>query len=129
MQPWVRPNKTGIMENTNTNTNETKGSFDPKTIAIIAYLTVIGLVVAFVLNNDKRDAFAAFHIKQSLGLVLISFGLFIIGMVPILGWIISALGSIFLLYLWIIGLLNAINNKTKPVPYLGHEFEKWFANI
>lgn len=129
MQPWVRPNKTGIMENTNTNTNETKGSFDPKTIAIIAYLTVIGLVVAFVLNNDKRDAFAAFHIKQSLGLVLISFGLFIIGMVPILGWIISALGSIFLLYLWIIGLLNAINNKIKPVPYLGHEFEKWFANI
>lgn len=113
----------------NTNTNETKSTFDPTTIAIIAYLTVIGLVVAFVLNNDKRDAFAAFHIKQSLGLVLISFGLFIIGMIPILGWIISFLGSIFLLYLWVMGIINAINQKTKPVPILGPYFEKWFADI
>ncbi|MDR9455914.1 MAG: hypothetical protein RI572_00770 [Salegentibacter sp.] len=117
------------MENTNTNTNEAKGTFDPKTIAIIAYLTIIGLVVAFVLNNDKKDKFATFHIKQSLGLVIISLGLFIIGMIPILGWILSFLGSIFLLYLWIMGLINAINNKTKPVPFLGDHFEKWFDTI
>lgn len=117
------------MENSNTHTNETKSTFDPKTIAIIAYLTIIGLVVAFVLNNEKKDEFATFHIKQSLGLILISLGLFIIGMIPILGWILSFLGSIFLLYLWIMGLINAINHKTKSVPILGHQFEKWFANI
>ncbi|MBE7641353.1 hypothetical protein GUB10_13515 [Salegentibacter sp. BLCTC] len=117
------------MENSNTHTNESKSTFDPKTIAIIAYLTVIGLVVAFVLNNEKKDEFAAFHIKQSLGLILISLGLFIIGMIPILGWILSFLGSIFLLYLWIMGLINAINHKTKAVPIFGQQFEKWFANI
>lgn len=117
------------MENSNTHTNETKSSFDPKTIAIIAYLTVIGLVVAFVLNNDQKDEFAAFHIKQSLGLVIISLGLFIIGMIPILGWIISFFGSLFLLYLWIMGLINAINQEAKPVPVLGDQFKKWFANI
>jgi len=117
------------MESHNTHTNEAKSSFDPKTIAIIAYLTIIGLVVAFVLNNDKKDEFAAFHIKQSLGLIIISLGLFIIGMIPILGWILSFLGSIFLLYLWIMGLVNAINHNAKPVPILGHQFEKWFANI
>ncbi len=117
------------MEDTNTHSNEAKGTFDPKTVAIIAYLTVIGLVVAFVLNNDKKNEFATFHIKQSLGLVIISLGLFIIGMIPILGWILSFLGSIFLLYLWIMGLINAINHKTKPVPILGQNFEKWFANI
>jgi len=117
------------MESSNTQSNEAKSSFDPKTIAIIAYLTIIGLVVAFVLNNEKKDDFATFHIKQSLGLVLLSLGLFIIGMVPILGWILSFLGSIFLLYLWIMGLINAINHKTKAVPILGHQSEKWFANI
>ena len=118
------------MENSNTHqSDEAKSTFDPKTIAIIAYLTIIGLVVAFVLNNDKKDEFAAFHIKQSLGLVILSLGLFIIGMIPILGWILSFLGSIFLLYLWIMGLINAINHKTKPVPILGHQFEKWFANM
>ena len=124
-----RNKKPETMENTNAHTNETKGTFDPKTIAIIAYLTIIGLVIAFILNNDKRDEFATFHIKQSLGLVLVSLGLFIIGMIPILGWILSFLGSIFLLYLWIMGLINAVNYKTKPVPILGHQFEKWFANI
>ncbi|TDN95413.1 hypothetical protein DET49_1018 [Salegentibacter sp. 24] len=56
------------MENSNAQNKETRSTFDPKTIAIIAYLTVIGLVVAFVLNNDKRNEFASFHIKQSLGL-------------------------------------------------------------
>ena len=117
------------MENTQPHTNEAKSSFDPKTVAIIAYLTIIGLVVAFVLNNEKKDEFAAYHIKQSLGLVVLSLGLFIVGMVPILGWILSFLGSIFLLYLWIIGIMTAINHKTKPVPVLGHQFEKWFANL
>ena len=66
------------MEDSNTHSNEAKSTFDPKTIAIIAYLTVIGLVVAFVLNNEKKDEFAAFHIKQSLGLVIISLGLSLI---------------------------------------------------
>lgn len=117
------------MEETNTHSTEAKGAFDPKTLAIIAYLTVIGLIVAFVLNNDKKDEFTSFHIKQSLGLIIISLGLFVIGMVPVLGWILSFLGSIFLLYLWIIGLINAINHKAKPVPILGDQFKKWFADI
>ena len=37
-----------------------------KSIAIIAYLTLIGLIVAFVMNNDKKQPFAAYHIRQSL---------------------------------------------------------------
>lgn len=120
------------MENTHSEANKTEktsNGFDAKTIAIISYLTVIGLIVAFVLNNEKKDAYANFHIKQSLGLVLIGFGLFIIGMIPILGWILSFLGSIFLLYLWIMGLINAINHHKKPVPILGNKFETWFASI
>lgn len=120
------------MENSNTQSNDPEkinSGFDSKTIAIISYLTIIGLVVAFVLNNEKKEEFANFHIKQSLGIVLIGFGLFIIGMVPILGWILSFLGYIFLLYLWIMGLINAINHQKKPVPVLGDKFEAWFANI
>lgn len=118
------------MEENRHTTEETRSSgFDAKTVAVIAYLTIIGLVIAFVMNNDKKDAFATYHIKQSLGLTIFSFGLFIIGMLPILGWIISFLGSIFLLVLWIMGLINAINNKKEPVPLLGVYFEDWFKNI
>jgi len=36
-----------------------------KTIAIISYLTLIGLLIAFIMNNDKKNEFAKFHIGQS----------------------------------------------------------------
>ena len=118
-----------MQENTSPNQEAQSSGLDPKTIAVIAYLTVIGLVIAFILNNENKNTFATYHIKQSLGLTVISLGLFIVGMLPILGWIISFLGSIFLLVLWIIGLVNAINNNTKPVPILGKYFEDWFKNV
>lgn len=100
-----------------------------KTIAIIAYITFIGLIIAFVMNNGKKDAFASYHIKQSLGLALVGLSLSFIMAIPILGWIVGILGSFALLYLWIMGLINVINTKQKPVPFLGEKFEEWFKNI
>ena len=100
-----------------------------KTIALIAYITIIGLIIAFVMNNDKKNAFASYHIKQSLGLALTGFALGVIGMIPILGWIIDLVGVFILLYMWIIGLINAINGNDKPVPFLGKKFIEWFKNI
>ncbi len=41
---------------------------DAKKIAIIAYITIIGLIIAYVMNNDKKLPFASYHIRQSLGL-------------------------------------------------------------
>ena len=48
--------------------NKTTVINEGKNIAIIAYITIIGLIIAYVMNNDKKDAFATYHIKQSLGL-------------------------------------------------------------
>lgn len=100
-----------------------------KTIAIIAYLTVIGLVVAFVLNNEKKDPFANYHIRQSLGLVLTSIALSLINVIPVLGWIVSLIGAFVLLYMWIMGLLNAVNGKEKSVPILGEKYIEWLKSI
>ena len=117
---------------TNTETDKTflpRLNEESKKIAIISYITIIGLVIAFVMNNEKKLEFAKYHIKQSLGLAATSLCLFLIGMVPILGWIINILGFFALIYMWVIGLINAINEKEKPVPILGKKFEKWFENI
>lgn len=111
---------------TETNTQELP---QDKTIGVIAYLTLIGLIIAYVMNQEKKAEFGAYHIKQSLGLCLCGLGLFIVGLIPILGWIISILGSIFIIYLWIMGLMNALNNTMKPIPLLGKKFEEWFKKM
>lgn len=100
-----------------------------KTIAIIAYITIVGLLIAFIMNNDKKNAFAAYHLRQSLGLGITGLALSIINVIPILGWIVSILGTIFLIVLWVMGLMSALNGKEKPVPVLGEKFQEWFKNI
>jgi len=100
-----------------------------KTEAIIAYITVIGLIIAFVINNEKKYPFAKYHIKQSLGMVVVGLVLVLISLIPVLGWIIYLLGLVFMIYMWIMGLIHAVNGRMEPVPILGDRFEEWFKNF
>lgn len=109
--------------------NNTVTINEGKNIAIIAYITIIGLIIAFVMNTDKKNDFAKYHIKQSLGLALTGLALGLIGIIPILGWIINILGIFVLIYMWIMGLVNAINGLEKPLPILGNKYLEWFKNL
>ncbi|TJZ61487.1 hypothetical protein FAZ15_09865 [Sphingobacterium olei] len=100
-----------------------------RSTAIIAYITLIGLIIAFVQNDEKKNAFANYHIRQSLGLIFTGIALFIVGLIPLLGWLISILGTIAVIILWIMGLMNAVNGKQQPIPLLGNLYNKWLANI
>lgn len=102
---------------------------DGKSTAIIAYLTLIGLIVAFVQNAEKKNTFANFHIRQSLGLMCTGLALSLINIIPYLGWIVCITGMVVLLVLWILGLLNAVNGKESAVPLLGNLYNKWFSGI
>ena len=44
-----------------------------KTKAIIAYLTFVGLLIAYFMNKDDRHEFATWHIKNMFGLVILLF--------------------------------------------------------
>lgn len=100
-----------------------------KDIALISYLTIIGLVIAFVMNNDKKFEFAKFHIRQSLGLFLTAIALSFIAIIPILGWLVWICGIFILLYMWIKGLMNAINGKEEVMPILGEKYAEIFKNL
>ncbi len=101
--------------------NKTKGSYK----AILAYITFVGLIFAFILNVDKKDPFVSYHIKNMFGLVLISAipisfvndeNLFIIGKIVFT----------ILVILWSYSLLMAILSKRKGIPVLSDLFQKWF---
>ncbi len=81
---------------------------DAKTTGIVAYLTWIGLLIAY-LAGDKEGA--KFHINQSLVLVL--FGL--LGAIPVVGWI----WEIFMFVCWLIAFIGAVQGQEKEVPLLG----------
>lgn len=100
-----------------------------KTIAIIAYITIFGLIAAFIMNNDKKNSFAAYHIRQSLGLGLTGLALGVVSWIPIIGWILAPLGTLFVLVLWIMGLVSALNGQEKPVPVLGDNYQEWLKGI
>ncbi|MCD7933828.1 MAG: hypothetical protein LUF77_00695 [Oscillospiraceae bacterium] len=79
-----------------------------KVTGIIAYLTWIGLIIAFIMGDREG---AKFHLNQALVILLFS----LLGMIPLVGWI----WSIFIFICWLIGLIAAIQDVEKPVPLLG----------
>src|SRR5690606_20490435 len=99
------------------------GTNDGKNIAIIAYLTIIGLVIAYVLNNEKRNEFASYHIRQSFGVFICIFVLSALNYIPLIGWALASIGVLFMVVLWVLGLISAANGTQKPVPLLGHYFQ------
>ena len=68
-------------------------------------------------------------IRQALGLGLTGLALGAVSWIPILGWILAPLGMIFLLVLWVIGLISALNGEEKPVPVLGDKYQEWFKGV
>lgn len=92
-----------------------------KTIAIISYITLIGTLIAYFMNNDKKNEFAKFHIGQALRAGIAGFVLSIAGtmLVMITGvGIFSYLGYAGLVFA-ILGLLNVVNGKAEKLPYIG----------
>ncbi|WP_299627225.1 hypothetical protein [uncultured Tenacibaculum sp.] len=99
-----------------------------KTNAIISYLTIIGTIVAIVLNNSSKNAFASFHIRQNIGLniFLILNSWLILRLFGYFGYfIVGALIAV----LWFIGLMGAINGDEKKSPIVGDLFQDWFKSI
>ena len=43
---------------------------EDKMVAIVAYLTLIGFIVAIIIHMNKKTKLGAFHLRQMLGFVL-----------------------------------------------------------
>ncbi len=101
---------------------------DGKTTAIIAYMTMLGAIIAITMNIEPKHEFARFHTRQAFGLhlVFLGFALFLSTAFNKYAWY----GLyIFYIVLWIYGFVGALNNTKKEVPLLGSYFQKWFTFI
>ncbi|WZL80290.1 hypothetical protein QBE53_10785 [Vallitaleaceae bacterium 9-2] len=87
-----------------------------KGMAILAYIIFF---VPLLVDGAKDSPFVKFHVNQGLLLVLGYLALSVIGMVPILGWIISVLGWLVLVVIHLITLIGAANGQAKKLPLVG----------
>jgi uncharacterized membrane protein len=99
-----------------------------RTIAIISYITLIGTVIAFVMNQNKNNSFAAFHIRQALGLVLLAFALNLVSTFVDISLFYKIVAPVIFV-LWLLGLVYAIQGKEKTIPLIGDQFQIWFKNL
>ena len=100
---------------------------EDKTVAIVAYLTLIGFIAAVIIHSNKKTRLGAYHLRQMLGFILTSFAVVILVIIPILGWILIPIFYICMIVLWIMGLIAAINGEMKPMPVVGPLYQKWFG--
>ncbi|WCO01905.1 YtxH domain-containing protein [Psychroserpens ponticola] len=96
---------------------------DGKNVAIIAHITIIGWIIALVMNSgDKKSEYGSFYIRQMLGLALCGL---VLSFIPMVGWLLNL--GIFVL--WIMSLIGSLSGEKKLVPALGSLFQDWFKSL
>ncbi|PIN73787.1 hypothetical protein COV20_05565 [Candidatus Woesearchaeota archaeon CG10_big_fil_rev_8_21_14_0_10_45_16] len=105
-----------------------KHTDDRKVIAIVSYITFVGLIVAFILNQEKKDQLISFHVRQSLMIHLTGI---VMGIVLTFNFIrfLDTILWFLLTILWLMGLIYAIQGEMKEVPVLGPYAQQWFRGM
>ncbi|HRH37587.1 MAG TPA: hypothetical protein PK760_04550 [Flavobacteriales bacterium] len=105
---------------------------EDKTVAIVAYLSLIGFIIALILHGQKKTALGSYHLRQTLGILICGFALgianFILIWIPIIGWLAIAGGFVCIIIMWLMGIIAAANGEMKPTLILGPKFQEWFKN-
>ena len=112
------------------NPNSASTGTSPKTISIIAHITLIGWIIALVMHSSNKSSMGTFYLRQMFGLVLLGIASTVVASAlgalgAILSWVISIASLIF----WVMSLIGAVNNEEKLVPIVGEYFQDWFKFI
>lgn len=112
--------KTNEVPQQSANAYTNKDVEDNKAMAIIGYILPILFFIPLV-TEAKNSPFAKFHANQQLNLLLVAIAVNIVGtIIPILGWfIILPFGSLALIVIAIIGIMNAAKGEMKALPLIG----------
>jgi uncharacterized membrane protein len=96
------------------------------TAAAFSSITFVGLIIAYFMNNEPKNPFATFHIRQSLGLTLSYFLIMIpLSMLDIPN---ASIGFLILFFvLWLYGIISAFQGHTRPIPLVGDFYQKAFT--
>lgn len=93
-----------------------------KKYAVIAYLTFIGMLIAYFVNKEDKLPFVTWHVKNMFGLVIFLFTSMVLQNYAVgiyVYWITVAL--------WVYSIMMAITNQQKGIPFISEKFQQWFT--
>ena len=84
------------------------------TMAVLSYFIFFWPLIA-----AKDSKLAMFHANQSLVLLIAGVASGVLGVVPVVGWILSPIIGLGVFILWILGLVQAAQGQMKELPIVG----------
>ncbi|HSQ21724.1 MAG TPA: DUF4870 domain-containing protein [Coriobacteriia bacterium] len=96
-----------------------------KILAAVGYLVGIVALIAILIEPYKNERFVRHHAVQALGIWVGWIAISIISAIPVIGWIISAVGWIALLVFSIMGAVKAFQGEMWEMPVV-HGLVKQF---
>lgn len=89
--------------------------FKNKTMSALAYIIFF---IPLIAAPDSK--FGKFHANQGLVLLITGFiGSFVLGIIPIIGWILLPVFSLAVFVIAVMAIVNTLNGKAKKLPFIG----------
>ncbi len=98
-----------------------------KAKAIIAHITLMGWIIALILNMNNKDEFASYYIRQYLGIMII--GVLGNAALNMVNGTLAMVWGVIMLVIWLLSLIGAITNKKNETPVVGRYFQDWFKGL
>lgn len=97
-----------------------------KVISILSYIFPILCLVGLI---QRDNAFTLYHAKQVLIMVIGCFAGSVLSVIPLVGCVIAPLVLVGWIVFAILGILNVVNLRMKPLPLIGKLGEDWFKGM
>ncbi len=91
---------------------------------LFGILSYLGILVLIPLLVKKDDDFVHFHAKQGLIMLIVWVCVWVITLIPIVGWVVGPILSIVLLILWIIIIIKVVMGEKWVIPVIGKYADK-----
>jgi len=101
------------------------GGLSDTAAGTLAYVTFIPAIVFLAMEPYNRSPFVRFHAWQSIfmGIAAIAIEI-ILGLMPIVGWLLAPILSLGFLILWVIVLIKASKGERYKIPFIGNFAEQ-----
>ncbi|WP_213523295.1 hypothetical protein [Nonlabens sp.] len=95
---------------------------------LMVFIAVFG--VAIILNYNKGNKFASFHIRQMFGIAIVAIIVSVFAdNIPKDQLILPLLIITLMVLLALLGLISTLRNQQALLPFIGKYFQKWFTFI